>query len=101
MSTAYSRLQMWCWIGLAVAMIHFLVSEGSYRLAEAGGPVFLYDVSDTLAWPAGRIYDSLEDTLIEGELSRIAEDRTLSGDLREEARRLLETRLEDEAWSDI
>lgn len=47
-------------IGLVFAVAQFVVSEMAYQAAMWGEVDVLYEVSDTVSWPAGRIYDEVE-----------------------------------------
>lgn len=50
----------WFLIGLMFAVAQFTVSETFFQLADRGGPDFLYEVSDFIAWPAVLIYEEME-----------------------------------------
>ncbi len=89
----------WCWIGLVFALVQFGLSEAAFRMAELGGPERLYDVSNTIAWPAGHLYDRADIRLITGILEEWVEEAE-DADLRAEAAALLERRGDPEFLED-
>lgn len=62
-------------VGMIVAAIwtlgQFGISEVLYRLGDATGVDALYDLSDTVAWPAGLLYNKAEVAVFREGLERL------------------------------
>lgn len=80
----------WFLIGLMFAVSQFTVSEAAFQLADRGGPVLLYEVSNFIAWPAVLIYDEMENRVLAEVLADFSAAEGVDELLRAEAGLLLE-----------
>lgn len=88
LSTAGETTTAAVWLGLAavLALVHFAASEITYRLAGWLQADSLDEVSHTISWPAGVIYDQVETAIIIKALQTAAVG---GGNQAEEARKFL------------
>jgi hypothetical protein len=87
---AMTRGGMWFLIGLAFALVQFAISETAYQIADRGGPDFLFDVSNTVAWPAAHLYDWADAGNMREVLLELSESDSLDSELYSEIQKLLE-----------
>jgi hypothetical protein len=51
---------VWVFLGLGFALVQFALTEITYRIATSREDASLQEVSDLIAWPAGKIYSLAE-----------------------------------------
>lgn len=86
---------VWMAIGVLWFLLQFLLSEGLYRASDLayqsneGSGDRLVDVSDAIAWPAGKIYDRKLFEQVESEYRRALSDDSLNAPAKESLQALV------------
>lgn len=97
-SNAHVVLIVWAGIGLFFTVVQFAISEIAFRMGERTGIEVFYDVSDTVAWPAGLLYDLAESRKIRGELEALRATPAIDSEMRQEIGVLLALGDDEKFW---